>query len=407
MRDLFRAIHDDLVLRLARDRYNALAVARADAGVTEQCPLRMLGRPALAVRGDDGARMFYNEKLVRRHGAVPAPVRLLLFGPGAIHGLDGDRHRERKQIFFRIVTAQSVQALADLVDEALAAKLWHHDVALFDELVDVYGTAVIHWAGIRVSRSQASRISRELALVVDGFGVAGTSYARAALARVRVQKWAVDRIREARSGRSHPAPGSAVQVIASSRLPALVAATELINVLRPTVAVAYFGAQAAVQLAHQPQWRELIGQDSAAHLRAFQLELRRWYPFAPLLAGRTREELGPLPPGSFLVLDILGTNRDPRLWEHPDRFEPARFLEREPGAYDFVPQGGGFVEQGHRCPGGPIAEALLETTLPHLARLDYDLGPDADEVRRDRIPSLPRDRVRLILREPDLTPLRP
>lgn len=387
-------LENDLVLRLFRDRYNALPVARA-----EGCPLHMLGRPARVLRGDDGARTFYNERVAQRHGAVPAPVRLLLFGPGAVHGLDGAAHRERKQIFFDVIRPESVATLAAAVDEALVARRWRPEVTLFDELVDVYGTCVIRWAGIDVPAAEASRISRELALIVDGFGVGGTAYPRAMLARIRTQRWAMQCIREVRNG-GYAAPGTAVRIIADSSLPLLVAATELINVLRPTVAVAYFGAEAAVQLVHSPQWRERLARADAAAARAFQLELRRWYPFAPLLAARTRERMGDLPAGSFLVLDILGTNRDPRFWERPDSFDPSRFLEREPGAFDFVPQGGGFAEQGHRCPGEPIAEALLETTLVRLAQLDYDLGPDADEVRLDRIPSLPRDRVRLLMRQP-------
>jgi fatty-acid peroxygenase len=382
-----RTLRSDLVARLYRDRYRALD------GVGEECPLRMLGKPALAVRGPEGARLFYDESSVQRHGAVPLPVRLLLFGPGAIHGLDDDAHKDRKDLFFQVVTPDSVARLADEVRRGLPR--WTGDVTLFDELVRVYGTAVLRWAGLDMDDAEAQWVSRELALIVDGFGIGGTGYPRAALARARVQFWAVRQIRRVRASKSAPEPGTALQIMAGSGLPDLVAATELVNVLRPTVAVAYFGAPAAAQLASLPEWRTHIASGSQAHRRAFQLEMRRWYPFAPLLAARTRRPVAGLPRGASVILDILGTNRHGAAWPDAESFVPERFLDREPAPFDFVPQGGGDPHRGHRCPGEPIAEALLEVTLEHLAALDYALGPESARVTMDRIPALPPDRVRL------------
>jgi len=182
----------------------------------------------------------------------------------------------------------------------------------------------------------------------------------------------------------------------------IVAGTELLNIVRPTVAVAYFGAYAAHALAHHPSWREPLAAGDPDALRAFELEVRRWYPFAPLLTGRLRrghEAAGArFPRRSWMVLDILGTNRDPQRWERPDDFDPARFLQREPTAYDYVPHGGGDPAKGHRCPGEPLAASLVQVTLHRLARLDYTLLEAAPTgvVPLDRIPSLPPDGVTLI-----------
>jgi fatty-acid peroxygenase len=69
---------------------------------------------------------------------------------------------------------------------------------------------------------------------------------------------------------------------------------------------------------------------------------------------------------------------------------PARFGTGMPNEYEFVPQGGGRPDTGHRCPGEPLAVELLKTTLGTLARYDYDLAPGSREIDHRRIPTAPR-----------------
>src|SRR4051794_41898554 len=96
----------------------------------------------------------------------------------------------------------------------------------------------------------------------------------------------------------------------------MVAATELRNVLRPTVAVAYFGAFAAQALDAHPQWRERLTGGSESDLRAFEHEVRRWYPFTPLLTGRLRSDYSTdgevFRRGGWVVFDAPGRNNDAR-----------------------------------------------------------------------------------------------
>src|SRR3954447_21684375 len=94
----------ELSVRLFKDRYRALSRLRAETGGGDRFGVRMLGRPALVVRGAHGACEFYDPTLVTRRGAMPAPVRLVLFGPGAVHGLNGGEHAERKQLFLDVIT---------------------------------------------------------------------------------------------------------------------------------------------------------------------------------------------------------------------------------------------------------------------------------------------------------------
>jgi fatty-acid peroxygenase len=55
--------------------------------------------------------------------------------------------------------------------------------------------------------------------------------------------------------------------------------------------------------------------------------------------------------GSWVILDLYGTNHDTRLWEDPSKFQPERFRQWDGSAFDFIPQGGGEYYTGHRCPG--------------------------------------------------------
>lgn len=82
-------------------------------------PLRLLGGRALLVRGDEGVRLFYDTSRVKRHGAMPLPVRGPLFGAGAVHGLDDDEHRHRKAMFVSLAYDDSqVARLLPLVESS-------------------------------------------------------------------------------------------------------------------------------------------------------------------------------------------------------------------------------------------------------------------------------------------------
>ena len=102
-------------------------------------------------------------------------------------------------------------------------------------------------------------MARELSLIVDGFGGAGSSYPRAWVARWRTQRWLRGRVARARRRRGHPPAGSGLEVLAHrGDLSRTVAAVELGNLVRPTVAVAWLGSFAAWRLAQDDEWRHRL-----------------------------------------------------------------------------------------------------------------------------------------------------
>lgn len=198
-----------------------------------------------------------------------------------------------------------------------------------------------------------------------------------------------------RDGSLRPPADSVLAQIAATDLAAPVAAVELLNVLRPTVAVAWPGTFAALALARHPQWRSRVADDAADHeqaRRAFGHEVRRTAPFVPALAGRMRADavVGGvrLRPGDRIVLDVPGTDKDTGSWDAPEEFRPDRFAAGYPDPFTFVPQGGGDPATGHRCPGEPLTVRLLAETLGALAATDYEVvSPATTDL--GRIPTLP------------------
>ena len=74
------------------------------------------------------------------------------------------------------------------------------------------------------------------------------------------------------------------------------------------------------------------------------------------------------------MLDLYGTDHDPRCWEEPALFHPERFQGCVEDPFDFIPQGGGEYERGHRCPGEGITIAPLRVALEFLTRrLEYEV----------------------------------
>jgi fatty-acid peroxygenase len=310
---------------------------------------------AMSVTGLTGSaalEFFYDENHVRRRGAIPRPILSTLFGHGAVHTLDGPQHRERKAMFLSLMSPHAVGPLvtrtADAWDETAATWPQRQDVVLFDEAARILTRAVCAWSGISVPKEQIPPLAADLVVLVDGFATAGPRHWRA---RRRREAWLADVVRQVRSGSVFAPVGSALEVISHRRGPdgevrePATAAVELLNVLRPTVAICWFVAFAAHALHLHPQYRAVLRGGDPAFAAAFTHEVRRFYPFVPFIGGRAVTDLHwrgeEIPAGSTVFVDLYGQNHDESLWPQPYRFLPERFLNRPIGAFDLVPQGGG------------------------------------------------------------------
>jgi fatty-acid peroxygenase len=398
----------DESLSVLREGYGWMPNRRRRTG-KDVIHTRVMGQRAVGLCGPEAARFFYDEKHVERHSALPGPVLSTLFGRGAVHTLDGSAHRVRKELFLSLVNEDTIADLVDSVgeawDEVVASWPAGRPVVLFDEAARVLTLGVCRWAGVEVDDGMA----HDLVAMVDGFATAGPRHWQARKAR-RQRETSLGRLVErVRAGAVEPVKGSAVDVVARHRdadgelLIPRVAAVELLNVIRPTVAVCWFVAHAGHALHRWPQHRELLRTGGAAFAEAYAHELRRFYPFAPFIGARAVKDLTwqgePIPAGALVLLDLYGQNHDSRLWTDPYVFNPNRFLNRHIGEYELVPQGAGDPHTGHRCPGEPFPVALLRTLAVRLARLDHEVPEQDLTISLRRIPAKPHSGFVLIPHE--------
>jgi fatty-acid peroxygenase len=401
----------DRTATLMRTGYQFSGWLRArSSGRAPATMLRLLGRRSLVVRGQAGVDLFYDDERVQRRAATPGPIARTIFGEDAVHTLDDAAHRHRKQTFLEVTRSDLVSDLKDRV----SAK-WNRELerwvsrgtgTVIPAAVAVFGEAVQEWAGVEDTPTVMERRSRDLGLIVDGFATPSPAWLRARRARRRADVWATRVITEVRQGRRRPERRSAAWVMAHATdqdggiLPARTAAVELLNVLRPTVAVAYFAAFAALELEANPDLADRCATGDPAAVEKFCQEVRRMSPFVPLLAGRSRCPFTwqghEVQKGDRLFLDVYGTHSDPAAWSDATTFDPDRFWSDAAQRPDFIPQGGGRVETGHRCPGEGIAMALLRTVVPSLARLDWSIHPDDRVYSLRRVPARPAGGVRLL-----------
>ncbi|ROR35835.1 cytochrome P450 [Kitasatospora cineracea] len=353
---------------------------------------RLMGRPAVALHGPEAVRFFYDERHVVRDGALPEPVKSTLFGHGAVHSLDGAVHRLRKAMFLSLLADPDrvrslVRAVETVWDASVPAWAEQPRVVLLDEAARVLTEGVCRWAGVPLSDGDAEPFARDLVAMVDGFATPGPRHWRGRSARRRREARLARLVNGVREGAVEVPTDCAVAVIARHRdadgelLAPRVAAVELLNVLRPTVAVCWFTAFVGHALHRWPENRDRLAGDDGPYAAAFAQEVRRFYPFAPFVGGRAAADLTfgdePVGKGTLVLLDLYGQNHDPALWDDPYAFRPDRFLSR-PGDLDLlVPQGGGDPATGHRCPGEAVVVGLLETLARRLARLEYTV-PDQD-----------------------------
>lgn len=365
--------------------------------------------PTICMRGAEAAELFYDEDRFTRHGAAPSRLEKTLFGEGGVQGLDGEAHRERKDMFLSLM---SPERLHDLCEDFTARwrerlPLWERgdQIVLHDEAGHLLTEAIYAWAGLPLEPEEvATHLAAHRGMIIGAPGIAHR-YVWGRVGRRWAERWTIDHIERIRQGDLVPPEDSAVATIAHHEdadgepLSAQVAAVELINVLRPTIANDRYIVFVAKALEEHPGWRERLTQsDDPEQRRAFVQEVRRVAPFFPFTAARIRQDFTwrgmTFPEGHRVLLDLFGTNLDPRIWPEPTHFRPERHLEGEPSPFALIPQGGGDHHRGHRCAGEWMTIELMTAAVRCLTQdMAYAVPPQDLSVGRGRIPALPRSGV--------------
>lgn len=405
LRAMPRAHQWDSSLALLADPYRFIGKTCQGLG-TDAFETRLLLQRTVCLSGPRAAETFYDANRFQRENAAPEALKATLFGKGAVQGLDGPRHRRRKALFMAVTAPQRVQELVERArhewERALPDWMRLGRLPLYRAVQPVLTRAVCSWAGVPLPPSDVPRRSRQLTALFDSAASGPLRHLASRFARMRLEAWLAALVADERAGRIVLPPDTAAHVAAWQRddddrlLPPRIAAVELLNVLRPTVAVSVYIAFVAHALHEYPSWAQTLADPGAsAEAFAFVQEVRRHYPFFPAVAARVRQAFDwnglHFPVGRRTLLDLYGTNHDARTWDEPRAFRPERWQHRQPGRFEFVPQGGADAATHHRCPGEDVATQLMLLSLHMLLRrMRYQVAPQSRLVEMRRLPAIPQ-----------------
>lgn len=380
----------DATHRLVRDGYAFGLRGYREVGA-DAFRTRLLGRPVVVARGVEAVHVLGGAGF-RRGGTFPRSAMHVLPDEGTLPTLEGEAHRVRRESLAEMAERGRGTLVALFRSEwgAAGAEVSGQRANLLDVATTALSRAAFHWVGATPPPVEERAIADGLRAMIDTAATVGPGSWAARGRRRRVERWAASLVSAARSR------GDSVSIIGrlahheedGRPLDIEVAAVELVNLLLPVVAVARFVAFAGHALHLHPEWAARVGTGDAETTRWMADEVRRFYPFLPLIGGiatapfRLRGE--EFPAGQRLLLDLYGTDHSPELWERPDVFDPFRFADASP--HTIVAQGVG----SHRCPGEAATSDLVAEALSLLVNSTSYEVPEQDlRINLRRVPARP------------------
>jgi fatty-acid peroxygenase len=403
MRDIPHDRALDSTLALLREGYTFLP-NRRHRYQSDIFGLRLMGEPTVCLSGAEGAALFYDDRRFQRTGAVPRRIQSTLMGLHGIQTLDDARHQHRKALFMSVMGPGSLHSFTTQLAENWRAALrrWEQlaEIVLLPEAEQVLCRTACAWAGLPFEEQDIAPLARDLSAMIDAFGGVGPRHARGKLARQHAERWVGKIIDNVRAGRQYARPDSPLAAVAWFRdlddrpLPTERAAVELLNLVRPIIAIGRFVAFQAVALHQHPEWRTRLQRGEPQAAEWFTQEVRRFYPFTPMLGARVRTPFEwqghHFKKGTLVLLDVHGIDHDERQWARPDEFWPDRFRDWNGSPFNFIPQGGGDHYENHRCAGEWLTIEALKTTAVLLSTaMTYEVPRQDLRIDLTRMPTQP------------------
>lgn len=378
---------------------------------------RLLNKEVIAIYGKEAAKKFYDPRNFKREGAMPKIVLKTLFGENGVQTLDGQAHEHRKTIFMDLMTPKRMEEYHRILDKNLTQKLDRQQgqFELFDLAKDVLFRSICEWAGIDLSQLTKKEVDQLAEYQISMISSAVTNPAthiKGIDNRKKSEKWAQSLIENARINPVAGKEDVALYAFAKATddhgelLPIDVAAVELLNVIRPTVALTVWIALMGHALFSRPDIYQRLHAEFDQLQDSFIQEMRRYYPFFPMLPAFAIQDVEVdgylIPKDSWVVLDLYGTNHDDRMIETPEVFRISRYLGKEKHIsydeeYEMIAQGGGEFKTMHRCAGEWITLHTLRVFSDQLVNKYQFSIPEQDwSIPMNQFPTYPKSRALLI-----------
>ncbi|BAK15372.1 cytochrome P450 [Solibacillus silvestris StLB046] len=369
---------------------------------------RLLGKKAVCMGGKEAADLFYDNSKFKRAGVAPNRVAETLFGKKGVQTLDGDAHKHRKKMFMSIMSQDRLKKMNEIAakqwDTALTKWQQMDDVVLYEEALEIMCRSACEWAGVPVEEKDMKKLADDFRAMFESATAIGPSHWAGRHARNRVEKWMGNLIDQVREGKLNPEEGTALYTFSWHRdlegnlLDPEVASVEVINILRPIVAIAVYITFSALAAHHYPEERKKLQSGNEKNTQMFVQEVRRFYPFFPFAAAEVKADFTwkdyTFEKGTLTLLDLYGTNHDTNIWGNPEVFQPSRFENWDGSPFSFIPQGGGDYYLGHRCAGEWVTIEMMKVSLDFLVnQMTYDVPEQDLSYSKVSIPSLPKSKV--------------
>lgn len=375
----------------------------------------LLNQEIYAVYGQSAAKKFYDAKNFKRANAMPKPILKTLQGETGVQTLDGKEHLKRKGTFMDLMTPDRMEDYRKLLEQTLTAALekQHGTFELYSLTKNVLFKTICTWSGInlgQLSEQEIDELADDEVAMFEGVNSA-SDHLKGVTGRKKAEKWAQGLLEEAREHPLDEDKNLALYVFAKATdtkgnlLPLQTAAVELLNIIRPTVAITVWVALMGCVLFDNHEVYQKLADNFDELQDSFIEELRRYYPFFPMIPATTIQDVEidgyTIPKDSWVVLDIYGTNHDTRSMEDANTFKVDRFVGKTKQVsydeeYKMIAQGGGDFRKMHRCAGEWITLHTLRVFSDELVN-DYSFSvPEQDwTIPMNQFPTYPRSKVLL------------
>lgn len=369
----------------------------------------LFGKKVVFITGKEAAKIFYDPDKFSRYKVLPKRIQKTLFGENTVHGKDGETHLHRKHLFMSLMSPPQAKRIVELVTDNWQAALskWEKsdNIILLDEAKYVLCKAACHWAGVPLAESEVEIRTKDFYALLDATSAVGPRHWKGRKARIKTENWLSGLIEDVRADKLKAKQDSPLYAIAFHKeldgklLDTKMAAIELINTIRPTIAISIYISFLALALHDYPKYKEFLLKGKNDDFEMFVQEVRRFYPFAPFIGAKVRKQFTwnqyQFEEGILVLLDVYGTNHDSEIWNNPYEFRPERFKDwNKNNLFDFIPQGGGDPAKGHRCPGEIITVEIMKATLDFLVKkIDYDLPSQDLSYSLSKMPTFPKSGI--------------
>lgn len=368
----------------------------------------VLGQKTYCLGGEAGAELFYDTSKFKRENAMPKPIQKVLTGEHGVQSLDGEEHENRKKMFMSLMSPKELDRLTAILNtywNQYASKWKSMDqVVFYEEVKEILFRTACEWAGVPLSEEEVAGRTKDVANLFETTASVSPAYLKGRHSRTKSEKWIKDFVQQVRHQNLSVEENTALYVFAWHRdttgklLDEDVAAVEILNIIRPIVAISIYAAFTALALIQFPTAAETLNSQNPADYQHFVQEVRRFYPFFPFQGALTKKDFSwngyEFKKDTLTILDIYGTNHDPKIWEEAHEFLPERFKDWKESPFSFIPQGGGEHLGGHRCAGEWITIKVMNVFLDHLVnQLQFSVPEQDLNFNMSEFPTIPNSKI--------------